>query len=89
MSDLEKTGSKLIDSIRKTKAGPETAAVETAKEKTATPKVAKPKVSSTTSVKPSSKPKKRATKAKKATPKPRASVIEQVPYPDGSQVWPD
>lgn len=88
MSNIDKTSKQLIDSIRKTKAGPETAAVESAKKKTTTPtKTAK--AASKKSTQPKSKPRKKAVVAKNASPKGVASADEQVPYPDGSQVWPD
>ncbi len=40
MSNLDKTGAQLIDSIRKTKAAPATAATTASKEKHTTPKAA-------------------------------------------------
>lgn len=88
MSTIDKTSKQLIDSIRKTKAGPETAAVESAK-KTRTTPTTTAKAASKKSTKPKSKPRKSTVVAKKSSPKPVASASEQVPYPDGSQVWPD
>jgi hypothetical protein len=90
MSDLDKTGSKLIDSIRKTKSGPETAAVESAKKKTTAVKAASPKPAATSKpAKPKKPAKKRSSATRKAAPKAKISAISQVPYQDGSQVWPD
>ena len=74
MSNIDKTGKKLIDSMRKTKKGSATAAVKSATKKTATRKAAKPKSSAASRKKQS---------RKKTTP------IADIPYQDGSQVWPD
>ncbi len=119
MSNLDKTGKKLIDSLRKTKKGPATAAVKSATQKTTTRKAAEPKKSPATL-----KPKPAATKAKpakinatkakpsnvktttKASPKvstrtsssaasrkkqlrKKTTPISDIPFQDGSQVWPD
>lgn len=104
MNDLEKTSNKLLDSIRKTKAGSDTAAVKTAKKKISMgSKATKSKIT----VAP--KPKKAAMDGNKATPqkatkkkikspvassnkasvKIAISVTNSIPFSDGSQVWPD
>jgi len=114
MSNLDKTGKKLIDSIRKTKKGPATAAVKSATKKTKARIATKPKKSPVTS-----KSKPDATKAKsskgkptkvKATtkispkvstrpihspaklkkqPRKKSIPVVDIPFQDGSQVWPD
>jgi len=89
MSNLDKTSKQLIDSIRKTKTGGDTAAVKSTKQKTTTEKAAKPKASATKSSSKKPKAKKRAAASKKSIAKPITSAIDQVPYPDGSRVWPD
>ena len=91
MSDLDKTSKQLIDSIRKTKAGPATAAVKTAKGKTATRKTAKPKASSAAPIskRPRVQTKNRTAASKKTPPESTTLAIEQVPFQDGSRVWPD
>ena len=88
MSTIDKTSKQLIDSIRKTKAGPETEAVESAK-KTRTTPTTTAKAASKKSTKPKSKPGKSTVVVNKSSPKPVASASEPVPYPDGSQGWPD
>lgn len=74
MSDLDKTGKKLIDSIRMTKDGPATAAVKSAAPKKASGKAAK-------------KPKSSANR--KQPQRKKTVTITDIPYQDGSQVWPD
>ena len=106
MSNLEKTGEKLIDSIRKTKKGSATAAVKSATEKVRPSKAAKPQKRPATSKSKSAPAKSRAKPAKakstsksspKASTKPKKSSanrsktnpLADIPYQDGSQVWPD
>lgn len=91
MSDLDKTSKQLIDSIRKTKSGDATAAVKSVKKTPSKPKVARSKTSPATSIakKTNTKTNKQTTARKKTTAKLIASTTEQVPYPDGSTVWPD
>ena len=105
MSDLDKTGKKLIDSIRMTKEGPATEAVNSANQKNAPTQSAKQQSQAA----PASKPAAATTKAKtasKATPKSskktkssagnrnksagkKTATTADIPYQDGSQVWPD
>ena len=105
MSELDKTGKKLIDSIRMTKEGPATAAVKSAAEKKASGKTSNKQKSPVAST---SKPTASTTKEKimtrdapKASKKPKSSAnrkkqhrkktvtFTDIPYQDGSQVWPD
>ena len=85
MSTTDKTGKQLLDSIRKTKAGPSTAAAETAK-------------SAAPAAKPAAKPAAAPAAAKKAparsnaAPKPAAAMKTTAaadPYQSSRRVWPD
>ncbi|MFW2440141.1 MAG: hypothetical protein ACN4GR_12295 [Arenicellales bacterium] len=78
MSNLDKTGKKLIDSIRKTKKGPATAAVKSVTKKTTT------KASPKASIKPKS-----STASRKKQPRNKKTPFADIPFQDGSQVWPD
>jgi len=95
MSDLEKTGNKLLASIRKTKAGSDTVAVKKAKKKTTTRKTAVSKTKTAAVSKPKAKvaamkkPKNHVTARNKTRIKKAISVTQTNPFPDGSQVWPD
>ena len=102
MSVLEKTGNKLLASIRKTKAGADTTAVKTAKKKTtaskATKTAAASKTKKPTTARKQATPKKVAAKKKakshvtasnKTRIKAAITVSHTNPFPDGSQVWPD
>ncbi len=90
MSNLDKTGKKLIDSIRKTKKGPATAAVKSATKKTTAREATKPNKSPVTS---KSKSEAAAIKAKsvkvKSQPRKKTTPFTDIPFQDGSQVWPD
>jgi hypothetical protein len=106
MSELDKTGKKLIDSIRMTKEGPATAAVKSVTKKKAshqsvkkqkshaastsksTAATTKVKTTSGVSPKSSKKPKSTADNRNKQASK-KTVTIADVPYQDGSQVWPD
>ena len=97
MSDLDKTGKKLIDSIRMTKEGPATAAAKSATQKTTTAEAATPQKSpaastakSATRAAPKAAKKAKSTAAKrKKQPSAKKATLADVPYQDGSEVWPD
>ena len=104
MSNLDKTGKKLIDSIRMTKKGSATAAVKSATKKKTTRKAAKSKKSPATSKsksavmkvketnkaspKGSTKPNSTAA-SRKNPPRKKTTPLADIPFQDGSQVWPD
>ena len=104
MSNLDKTGKKLIDSIRKAKKASATGAEKSATQKTTTRKAAKPKKSPATSKSKSDSMKVKATTkaSPKVSTKPNSSAASRknqprkettpfadLPFQDGSQVWPD
>ena len=104
MSNLDKTGKKLIDSIRMNKKGSATAAVKSATQKTTTSKAAKSKkrpatsksksasvkVKTTTKSSPKVSTKTNSSAAsRKNQPRKETTPFADVPYQDGSQVWPD
>lgn len=93
MSEKDKTTEKLINSIRKTREGSDTAAVKTAKKATQGTKSSKPRATAARKT-PARKPATKAALKKSSTQVVRQQVItmatkEENPYPDGSQVWPD
>ncbi|HBR96593.1 MAG TPA: hypothetical protein DD979_04350 [Gammaproteobacteria bacterium] len=80
MNTLDKSSQQLINSIRKTKAGPDTAAV-----------VAATRQASKTTASPRKKTRtlRSASSTQPKTGTSQAHLIGANPYPDGSQVWPD
>ncbi len=89
MSTTDKTGKQLLDSIRKTKAGPSTAAAQNAK---TTAPDDKPAAAKPAAVKPAAAaakkaPAKRSTAAKPAAAKKPTSSSD--PYQSSRRIWPD
>ena len=91
MSKTDKTGEQLISSIRKTKAGPETAAAQSAKRVTTSAKAPKPKPATRAPSKKTlpAKQKNSETLKQVDTGNKTTASGQSDPYQSGSRVWPD
>lgn len=87
MSDTDKTGKRLVDSIRKTKAGSATAAAQSAKDDTAAKPAASKPATAATKKTPASTPRRAATR--KTPAKTKSSTEKQDPFQAARRIWPD